>query len=358
MAAAADAIAKARHPLVIAGEMVTFEAAGDELVTFMEALGAPLMSAYRQQDVFPNEHPAYAGHLEINRPGFQREALARADLVLAVGTRLDGITTEDFALLDAGKPLLQIYPDERVLARCAAHVAIDGHMGPVLSGLRPRLGKPIGPLGAWRDALHEAFLALSAPERGDARGAVNMAAVVDTVAHAVPREATVVTDGGSFARWVHRYHRFSLPRTFAGPVSGAMGYAVPGALGAALARPDAPVLAFVGDGGYMMTGQELTTAAAENLNITILVCDNQAHGSILHAQWQRFDHGSDYATRLASPDFVAMAGACGVPAWRVERTGEFPEALGAALAHDGPTLLHVLTDQRDIAPSGPEDDVV
>lgn len=356
--AATDAIDRAAYPLVIAGEMVTYEAAGDELVAFVEALGAPVMSAYRQQDAFPNGHPAYAGHLEINRAGFQREALARADLVLAVGTRLDGITTEDYALLDAGKPLLQIYPDEGVLERCAPAVAVHGHVGPVLSALSPRLKTPNGHVGPWRNALHESYLALTASERGDARGALNMAAVVETISRTVPGDTTVVTDGGSFARWVHRYRRFSLPRTFAGPVSGAMGYAVPGALGAALARPGAPVLAFVGDGGFMMTGQELTTARAESLNVKIVVCDNQAHGSILYAQWQRFDRASDYATRLASPDFVAVAEAYGVPAWRVARTEEFPAAFAAALERDGPALLHLLTDQRDIVPSGPEDDVV
>ncbi|MBW8055976.1 MAG: hypothetical protein FVQ76_11790, partial [Nitrospira sp.] len=145
---------------------------------------------------------------------------------------------------------------------------------------------------------------------------------------------------------------------FAGPISGAMGYAVPGAIGAALACPEAPVIAFVGDGGFMMTGQELTTAAQERLNTTIIVCDNQAHGSILYAQWQQFDGDSDYATRLASPDFVGLARAYGVPAWRVERSAEFPAVLQAAMDGDGPSLLHLVTDQRDIVPGGPEDDVV
>ncbi len=108
----------------------------------------------------------------------------------------------------------------------------------------------------------------------------------------------------------------------------------------------------------MMTGQELTTAAQERLNTTIIVCDNQAHGSILYAQWQQFDADRDYATRLASPDFVAVARAYGVPAWRVERSAEFPAVLQAAMDGDGPSLLHLVTDQRDIVPGGPEDDAV
>jgi acetolactate synthase-1/2/3 large subunit len=114
----------------------------------------------------------------------------------------------------------------------------------------------------------------------------------------------------------------------------------------------------VGDGGFMMTGQELSTAAQERLNIVVIVCDNQAHGSILHAQWQQYADGSDYATRIASPDFVAVARAYGVPGWRVEHSADFAAALQAAMASDGPALLHLITDQRDIVPGRPEDDVV
>ena len=168
----------------------------------------------------------------------------------------------------------------------------------------------------------------------------------------------VLTDGGSFARWVHRYYRFSRPRTYAGPVSGAMGYGVPGAIGAALARPHVPVVAFVGDGSFMMTGQELLTAVEENLPIKIIVCDNQAQGSILLAQWQQFGPGNDYATRLLSPDFVALARAYGAEASRVVRTADFAEQFQTALQHDGPALLHLITDQRDIAPYAAGKDAV
>ena len=108
----------------------------------------------------------------------------------------------------------------------------------------------------------------------------------------------------------------------------------------------------------MMTGQELTTAAREGLRTIVVVCDNQAHGSILFAQWQQFEGAGDYATRLASPDFVGIADAYGVPAWRVEASAEFPGAFAAALAIEGPAFIHLITDQRDIVPGAPGDDVV
>lgn len=356
--AAADAIAAAEYPIIIAGEMITYEGAQNVLVDVADTLAAPVVTAYRQMDAFPNIHPAYAGHLEINRARFQRDAFARADLVLAVGSRLDGITTEDDSLLRPDQKLVHLYPDADVLARSAADVAVDAAVKPALSTLQGSLdGFPQARL-EWRDALHAAYLDLSSCDAGHARGALSLAAVVRVVADTLDDDAVLLTDGGSFARWVHRYYRFSKPRSFAGPISGAMGYAVPGAIGAALARPDAPIITFVGDGGFMMTGQELTTAARERLKTIIVVCDNQAHGSILYSQWQQFDGDSDYATRLESPDFVAIAGAYGVPSWRVEDNDAFPAAFEAALAVDGPALMHLVTDQRDIVPGGPEDDVV
>ena len=108
----------------------------------------------------------------------------------------------------------------------------------------------------------------------------------------------------------------------------------------------------------MMTGQELTTAAREGLHTIVIVCDNQAHGSILYAQQRQFHAGHDFATRLASPDFAALARAYGVMAWRVERSEEFTAALQAALDTEGPSLIHLIIDQRDIVPGGFEDDVV
>jgi acetolactate synthase-1/2/3 large subunit len=356
--AAVEALAAARFPLIIAGEMIAYEGAEGALVDLADTLAAPVMAAYRHMDAFPNHHPAYAGHLDINRAAFQRDAFARADLVLAVGTRLDGITTEDYSLLRPEQHLVHLYPDEEVLERAAADVAVHADVTSALTRLHRGLDGKSDERLAWRDELHAAYMTLSTAPSGDARGAVDLSAVTGAIAGTVGDDAVLLTDGGSFARWVHRYYRFTRPRRFAGPISGAMGYAVPGAIGAALAVPEAPVLAFVGDGGFMMTGQELTTAAAQRLKTIVIVCDNEAHGSILYAQWQQFDGDADYATRLASPDFVGIAKAYGVPAWRVEQSGEFPAALDGALAVDGPSLIHLVTDQRDIVPGGPKDDVV
>ena len=160
----------------------------------------------------------------------------------------------------------------------------------------------------------------------------------------------ILTDSGTFARWIHRYYRFGAPHTQAGPMCGAMGYAAPGAIGAAAARPNAQVVAFVGDGGFQMTGQEMMTAVSHNLPVKLVVADNQAWGSILVSQQRRYGDDGIYGTRLAAPDFAAVGRAYGMPAWSVETTAAFGPAFAEALAHDGPALLHLRLDERDISP--------
>ncbi len=356
--AAARLLAAAERPLIVAGEAILFAEARDALVRLAEASGAPVIAAYRRQDAFPNDHEAYIGHLEINRVAYQRRALERADVVLAAGSRLDGITGEDFAWPAPTQSLIHLYPDGEVLKRFDSAVAVAGDPSAGLDAIARAQPAPSPDRLEWRDGLRRGYLGDNDPGNAANHGAVNLALVVREVAARLDEDAVVLTDGGSFARWVHRYHRFTRPRTQAGPIAGAMGYAVPGAVGAALARPGARIVAYVGDGGFMMTGQELATALEQGLDLKVIVCDNSAHGSILQGQLKRFGAEGIYGTRLASPDFAGLARAYGAPAWRVETTEEFAAAFEAALAHIGPALLHLITDERDIHPFGEEREAV
>ena len=349
---AAKMIDAAEAPLIIAGEMITNQNASSELTDFAATGGLPVMSAYRRLDVMANSHVCYAGHLEINRFESQLAAIEACDLVVAVGSRLDGITSADETMLCVGKPLVHIYPDPNILARFESDVSIDSDMKPALDALQKKLAPPSAARVARTEELHNSFLAFSQPGNFTAYGDVDLARVIDTMDRIIDQETTIVTDAGSFSRWIHRYRRFERPHTKAGPMSGAMGYSVPGAVGAKLARPDHEVIAFVGDGGFMMTGQELVTAVEQKLPIRIIVCDNAVHGSILAGQDKTFGPGNEIATVLQSPDFAAVAIAYGAEAYTVTRSDDFEIAFQNARAAKGPSLIHLLTDRRDIAPYG------
>jgi acetolactate synthase-1/2/3 large subunit len=351
---AAGLIAGARHPLVISGEMVGFEDATAALVRFAEASGAGVVTAWRRQDTFPNDHAAYLGHFGIGRAPFQREAWAASDVVIAAGTRLDDITSEEFTLLRPDQRLVHIHVDPATLARWRADVPLAADTGVTLLALAEALGgAPLATRVAWRERLHTEFLAFTRPGQVPVRGMVDPARVVAAVTAALPAEGIVVNDAGNFSGWVHRYHRFRLPGTQAAPSSGAMGYAVPASIGAKLARPERPVVAFVGDGGFLMTGQELVTAVQEGLPVKVVLGDNEAYGTIAMHQHKRIGPDGLFAVLLRSPDFAAVARAYGVAAFTVARTAEFADAFAAALAHPGPALVHVKTDLRDISAAGP-----
>jgi acetolactate synthase I/II/III large subunit len=354
VARTAALLAAARCPIVISGEMVAFDDATDALVRVAERSGAAVVTAWRRQDTFPNDHRAYAGHFGIGRAPFQREAWAQCDLVIAAGTRLDDITTEEFTLLRDDQRLVQIHPDPAVLARARSTVAIAADTATVLSALADAIETAPPPARLeWRERLHTAFLAFTTAGQVPVHGAVDPARVVEAVAALLPPEAVITNDAGNFAGWVHRYYPFTRPATQAAPSSGAMGYAVPGALGAALAHPDRPVVAFVGDGGFLMTGQELVTAVQEALPIKVVLGDNSAYGTIAMHQVKRIGMEALFGVHLVSPDFAAVARGYGAAAFTVEKTAECSDAFAAALRHSGPALVHVKTDLQDISASGP-----
>ena len=350
IAEAARLIDAARRPVAIAGELIAFEGAEASLAGFAAACGAAVTTAYRCQDAIANDDPAYIGHLEINRDEFQERAWEEADLVIAAGARLDGITTRDFSMIREDQTLVHIHSDAEVLERWPSGAAVRSDTGPALDALSAAVSNG-GPARLdWRRGLHRAYRAFSEPGGVPVHGRVDLAEVTAETRRQLPFDAVVITDSGTFARWVHRYFRFAGPRTQAGPMAGAMGYGVPGGIGAALARPRSPVVVFVGDGGFLMTGQEAVTLVQERLPVKIVVCDNNAWGSILTSQQTRYGEAGIFGTRIESPDFEAVGRAYGLHASRVRETGEFAGAFAAALAHPGPALIHLKLDERDISP--------
>ena len=345
-------LAGARRPLIIAGGGVTRAEAGGALATLAERLGVPVMTAFRRHDAFPNDHPLYLGPLSFGAPPSVAARAAAADVVFALGTRLSELATLGYRIPgpDATVIHADIAPD--VLGRTVpAAVAVAADAREVIAALLAAAAEPPAPERVAANAADRAAYEQGAapPARSTVAELVDPALVVAELRRQLPPEAIVTTDAGNFWGWVVRYFSFPRPRTLLAPTSGAMGYAVPAAVAAALVTEGrVPVVAMAGDGGFLMTGSELAVAAQLGLKLTCVVFDNALYGTIrLHQE--RAYPGRVAGTELWSPDFIRYAEAFGGLGIRVERNDEIAGALRAALAHPGIAVVSVAVARETIA---------
>ena len=200
---------------------------------------------------------------------------------------------------------------------------------------------------AWRAAARGEYEAGLLPSPATAGGALDLGAVMGWLREHLPDDAIVTSDAGNFSGWPNRFLQYRRPGRQLGPTSGAMGYGVPAAIAAKLVHPDRLVVGFCGDGGFMMTGQELATSLATGVGPVILLFNNAMYGTIRMHQERRFP-GRVVGTALKNPDFVALARAYGAYAARVSRTEEFAAAFEEAAAARRAAVIELAVDPEII----------
>lgn len=350
----------AERPAMIVGREVLTERCTDVAVLLSEIAALPVYTAFRRFDAFPNDHANYAGNVSLGTPKRAVAGLYEADLVLVVGDRLDEITAHGYNMDLSGANVVHAASDASLLGNWRfPSVAVVASAREFLTSLAtdPSIGNvDIGSARlAWARRCREAYEASSAYERPfpETADAVNLSAAMESLRRLAPHETALVTDAGNFSAWVPRYFPFVQPGTHFGPISGAMGYAVPAAIGISLADPDRSVVSLAGDGGFAMTMNELAVASARHLPIVFLVFVNEMYATIRMHQERHFP-GRPVATDLHNPSFVAIAEAHGIAARRATSNASFDEALGAALAAREPVLIEVLEGKEKLAAWRPE----
>ena len=346
------ALDAARRPLIIAGGGVLRARATGRLVELADRLGVPVMTSFRRPDLFPNDHPLYLGPLTFGAPSCVGERARGADVVLALGTRLSETTTLGYTVPAAGATLIQADVAPEVIGQSfPARYAVAAGAGETIAALLAAAGPGPRPERAAENARDRAAYeaASTPPAAPTVADLVDPALVVAELQRQLPAEAILTSDAGNFWSWFARFYRFRRPGTFLGPTAGAMGYAVPAAVAAALVRgDDVPVVALAGDGGFMMTGSELAVAAQYGLKVKCVVFDNSQYGTIrLHQE--RTYPGRVAGTELWSPDFVRYAEAFGGIGVRIERNEEITDGVRAILAHPGIAVLQVAVARETIA---------
>jgi acetolactate synthase-1/2/3 large subunit len=347
-----ELLAEAERPLVVVGGAPWSDAAHDDLAAWCEANALPVAAGWRCQDYVDNGSPSYAGHLALGPDPRLAARVRDADLVVAVGARLGDIETGGYAYLDVPRPrqtLVHVHPEPKELGRVyQADLAIAASPERFAASMR-RLEPVEG--SRWRpetEAAHADYLD-NLRHRPRAGAGVDMGEVMHVLRDRLEDDAILTNGAGNFSVWAHRFYEFHRYRTQLAPTSGAMGYGVPAAVAAKLLQPERAVVAFTGDGDFLMTGQELATAVQCEAPVVVLVVDNGMLGTIRMHQERHFP-GRVSGTELRSPDFAALARAYGADGERVEETAGFPDAFERALSAGRPALLHLLVDPEAITP--------
>jgi acetolactate synthase I/II/III large subunit len=342
----------AQHPIVLAGGSRWSEDASAQLVRFAERFGMPVATTFRRAQIFDQLHPMYAGDLGIGANPKLLAHIKSSDLVILVGGRLGEMPSQRYTLLDIPGPrqtFVHVHPGAEELGRVyRPHLAI--HAAPTaFAAALDRLAAPNAQ--RWRedaDALHAAYLAWTEKPMA-VPGPVNLGEIVVGLRDKLPADAVICNGAGNFSIWVHRYHRYRRYGTQLAPNAGSMGYGVPAAIAMKRIAPERTVIAYAGDGDFMMTGQEFATAVQYGLPVIVILMDNGMYGTIRMHQ-ERDYPGRVVGTELTNPDFAALARAYGGFGATVEKTADFAAAFEAAQKSGKPAIIHLKVDPEAITP--------
>ena len=346
----------AQRPFVIAGGSGWTPQSAQALQRFAENWKLPVGNSFRAQDTFDNHHPQYAGDVGIGINPKLAQRIRESDLVIAIGPRLGEMTTGGYTLLQAPKPkqkLVHIHASAEELNRVyQADLAMLSTMNAAARSLEVLTAPTSLPWEAWTVEANADYLGNLQPQT--LPGDIDMPAIVATIGKLLPADAVLTNGAGNFASWVHRFHKHHGlahgVRVQLAPTAGSMGYGVPAAIAANILT-GRTAFTIAGDGDFLMNGQELATAVQHGGKSIIVLLNNSVYGTIrMHQEREYPTHQS--GSRLANPDFAALARAYGYAGVRITRTAEFEDAFKQALAREEGTLIEVMIDEDIITTRG------
>jgi acetolactate synthase-1/2/3 large subunit len=344
-------LAVSESPLVLLGGGGWTRDALERLRRWAEGIGIPVASSFRCQDYMDNRSRCYAGDVAIGINPKLAERVRNADVLLAIGPRLGEITTSGYTLLDVPLPkqtLVHVHAGAEELGRVyAARLPINSGMPQFVEALE-RVQLDGSRWHEWTRTARAEYEAWSAPVAMP--GKVQLGEIVRWLSDTLPEDAILANGAGNFATWLHRHFVYKGYRTQLAPTSGSMGYGLPAAVAAKITEPQRTVLAWTGDGEFLMNGQELATAAQYGAAVLVVVVNNGMYGTIRMHQ-ERSYPGRVSGTGLKNPDFAAFARAFGGHGETVEETAQFAPAFERARASGKPALIEIRIDPEAITPS-------
>lgn len=333
------------RPMMLLGGGGWSEQARADIQVFAEVNNIPVCCSFRRHDLFDNNHPNFVGEMGIAPNPTLVERMKKSDMVLVVGARLGEMTTQGYTLLETGKlpfDFIHVHTDKRELGRVyAPDLDIHSGMAEFAAAAKQLAAVDSDYRKAHTEDARADYMAGRIPAPYDGR--LNLGRVMAELDRSLGEDGIICVDAGNNSGWAQRFIPIGLKRRLLGPTSGAMGYGVPAAIAAKALYPKRTVVACVGDGCFGMTGQEISTAVLEGVNVVVLVFNNAMYGTIrLHQEKRHPDRV--IGTDLRNPDYAALAEACGAFGATVETTEDFYPALEKALNSGKPAILDLRMD--------------
>ena len=351
IAKAAQMLQQAERPLLIVGGGVTWAHANGLMTRFSERLAVPMITAYGRNDALPNRHPLYIGPLGRAGSPEAAEACQRADLLFVVGSRLGNFTTYyDHRYIQPGARIVQIDIDSRDIGRIyPVELGIQADAATVLEALLSHVEQAqMAPTSSsWQaeaQRLRDARQSRLEEEGNLSTMPLKPQRVYHELRRVLPADTIVTLDAGAAPAYGYDRLEFSTPRTLITPLDlGTLGLSFPAALGAKLGRPDAPVLAVHGDGGFLMNAQELETAVRHGINVVTLVMNNNCWGS--EKAYQKHFYRERYVgADIGNPRYDQYAELFGAKGYYVEHPDQIGDAITDAFQCGRPAVVEVPID--------------
>ncbi len=356
---AAELLAEAERPVILAGGGCVISNATRELIELAELLGAPVATTLMGKGAFPEDHPLALGMAGMHGTKAANYALTECDVLLAVGCRFSDRTTGDPSGFAPGAKIIHIDIDPAEIGKnIPVDVPIVGDAKLVLRDLIKELKrrKYLRERKRWGKRIEELKAEVEMPpEHTESDQRISPRELVRALHEALrDRDYILTTDVGQNQMWMARYFPVEEPRRFISSGGlGTMGFGLPAALGAKVAAPEKTVVAVVGDGGFLMTAQELATAVDNDIEVKVFVMDNRLLGMV--AQWQRlfYDERLSESKLDEKTDIVKLTGSYGATGITVEEPSELESAVEEAFETPGTVVVDVFVDPKEIIPMVP-----
>jgi acetolactate synthase-1/2/3 large subunit len=340
-------LAKAQRPVAVVGGSCWTESGRAALREFLLRNNIPVTVGFRRQAHYDGSLANFVGDLGVGSDPSLIAKVKEADLILAIGSRLGDAVTQGYTLFEliGQLPIIQILPDATEIGRVfrpalgiVSDLNVFAMAASALEPLQPSWSRWTQELRSLREA------GRAVPNY---QGTLNLGTAMQELESLLAADAIVTTDAGNFAGWATRFINFTEGQRYIGPTNGAMGYSVPAAVGAKIAYPDRMVVSLVGDGGFLMTGQEIATAFHHGVAPIVLVFNNQMYGTIRMHQERAYPTRVS-GTALTNPDFAKLIAAFGGHGEVVRETAEFTPAFRRAVESGKPAVIEVRMNPEQI----------